>query len=234
MARINKLLIGDYRITHPYETNNSYAFKKNDVPATYLNLNEPKDAMMCDLGGDICVSVRTFYSNEKILKLASCESHNKWAIKLNPRSSEPLITIFNKNTPILTLMDSGAEISAISGHLVNKLGLTHLIDISKQKECKGPSGENLKTAGTISIKFKIGNEEYREDFLIIETLCSNLKLSYPFMRKHRIRLYCGNIITNSEENVPPVTDNVISNIRTRKEIKYLKLKPSKNYEILEN
>ena len=76
MARINKLLIGDYRITHPYETNNSYAFKKNDVPATYLNLNEPKDAMMCDLGGDICVSVRTFYSNEKILKLASCESHN--------------------------------------------------------------------------------------------------------------------------------------------------------------
>ena len=41
-------------------------------------------------------------------------------------------------------------------------------------------------------------------------------------------------LNNSEEHVPPVTDNVISNIRTRKEIKYLKLKPSKNYEILEN
>ena len=133
-----------------------------------------------------------------------------------------------KHTTILTLMDSGAEISAISGHLVNKLGLTHLIVISKRKECKGPSGENLKTAGTISTKFKIGNEEYREDFLI------NLILSYPFMRKHRIRLYCGNIITNSEEHVPPVTDNVISNIRTRKEIKYIKLKPTKNYEIIEN
>ena len=57
-----------------------------------------------------------------------------------------------------------------------------------------------------------GKEEYREDILIIETLCSNLILSYPFMRKHEIRLYCGNIITNSEEHVTPTTDNVINNI----------------------
>ena len=69
MERINKLLVGNYNITQPYQTNNSYEFKKMDVPCTYYDLNEPKDAIVCDLGGDIEISVRTIYSEEQFLSL---------------------------------------------------------------------------------------------------------------------------------------------------------------------
>jgi hypothetical protein len=208
MEKINKLLVGNYNITQPYQTNNSYEFKKMDVPCTYYDLNEPRDAIVCDLGGDIEISVRTLYSKEKFLNLTNCESHNKWAIKLNPQSTEPLITIFINKTPFLTLMDTGAEVSAASSHLIDKLGLNHLIDKSKKRHCKGPSGEPLKIIGTVPIKFQIGNEEYKEQFLIIDTLCSNLILSYPFMKKHGIRLYCGNTITNHEGYTPPAVEKI--------------------------
>ena len=53
MEKINKLLVGNYNITQPHQTNNSYELKRMDVPCTYYDLNEPRDAIVCDLGGDI-------------------------------------------------------------------------------------------------------------------------------------------------------------------------------------
>ena len=52
------------------------------------------------------------------------------------------------------------------------------------------------------------------------------------MKKHEIRLYCGDIITNSEEQILPTINNVFNDIKN--EIKYFELKPTKNYEILQN
>ena len=230
MDKINRLLVGNYNITQPYQTNNNYEFERTDVPCTYYDLNEPKDTIECDIGGDIQISVRTIYSEEQILSLTNCDSHNKWAINLNPSSTEPLITIFINKIPFLTLMDTGAEVSAASSYLIDKIGLNHLIDTSKKRYCKGPSGEPLKILGTVPIKFKIGNEEYMEQFLIIDTLCSNLILSYPFMNKHGIRLYCGNTITNHEGYTPPAAEKICK----IKEIKFLKLRPARNYEIPQN
>ena len=94
MDRINQLLVGNYNITQPYQTNNNYEFERTDVPCTYYDLNEPKDTIVCDIGGDIEISVRTIYSKEQTLSLTNCDSHNKWAIKLNPQSTKPLLTIF--------------------------------------------------------------------------------------------------------------------------------------------
>ena len=46
-------------------------------------------------------------------------------------------------------MDTGAEVSAASSYLNDKIGLNHLIDTSRKRYCKGPSGEPLNILGTV-------------------------------------------------------------------------------------
>ena len=167
-----------------------------DVPSTYTNLTEPEISNICNLGGNILTPVISAFSSNKVISHTDIKHHNKWAIRLNLRSSEPLITVFFQNKPIITLMDSGAEVSAMSSSLTNKLKQGTTIDKSNIQNCREPSGENLNALGTLITNFKIANQEYLEEFLVIDSLCSNLILSYAFMQRHGIILNCGNIITN--------------------------------------
>ena len=75
--------------------------KCQDIPCTFQNLNEPKCNNICNLGGDIQTPVNTLFNENQDLNSKDCKSHNKWAIKLNSRSSETLITVFIDQTPIV-------------------------------------------------------------------------------------------------------------------------------------
>ena len=92
-----------------------------DVPSTYTNLTEPEISNICNLGGNVLTPVISAFSHDKVISHTDIKHHNKWAIQLNPRSSEPLITVFFQNKPIITLIDLGAKVSAMSLSLANKL-----------------------------------------------------------------------------------------------------------------
>ena len=52
VVKINRLLIGRYRIAQPQETNNSYCMDNRDVPSTYTNLTDHEISNICNLGGN--------------------------------------------------------------------------------------------------------------------------------------------------------------------------------------
>ena len=84
MIKINRLLIGRYRIAQPQETNNSYYMDNRNVPSTYTNLTEPEISNICNLGGNILTPVIRVFSNNKVISHTDIKHHNKWAIRLNP------------------------------------------------------------------------------------------------------------------------------------------------------
>ena len=88
IVKINRLLIGRYRIAQPLETNNSYHMDNRDVPSTYTNLTEPEISNICNLGRNVLTPVISAFSNDKLISHVDTKHHNKWAIRLNPRSSE--------------------------------------------------------------------------------------------------------------------------------------------------
>ena len=80
IVKINKLLIGKYRIAHPQETNNSYHMDNCDVPSTFINLTEPTTLNICKLGRNILTPLTSAFSNKKVISHIDIQHHNKWAI----------------------------------------------------------------------------------------------------------------------------------------------------------
>ena len=76
IIKVNRLLIGRYRIAQPQETNNSYHMDNRDVPSTYTNLTEPEISNICNLGENVLSHVIGAHKNVNNANLRKIEGRD--------------------------------------------------------------------------------------------------------------------------------------------------------------
>ena len=114
-----------------------------------------------------------------------------WQILLNCLLSEPLISIYVDESPVIFLADTGSEVNCVSNTLIEQIGYTDRVQPTKFR-CCGPSGEPLRATGEVYLDFTLGNRVYSAKYIVLELHAKTTGiLGYNFMKSNDIIIYCG-------------------------------------------
>ena len=134
--------------------------------------------------------------------------------------------------PVVSLVDSGADVSCISLNLAQKVAnYDHRLRLSKNGEINGVGGIPIKVIGEIKLSLDIGGVAMSQNFLVIEQLSYPLILGVDFLTNYDCQidfstktlyvqdklisipltneLYTVPVETLCEINIPPRSDSVI-------------------------
>jgi len=150
-----------------------------------------------------------------------------WHIALNHSLSEPLVSVYVNDQPVIVLIDTGSEVNCISYRLIELLELQNEIK-KTQVKCAGPNGEMLKTHGEMYMDFQLGSRTYNAKFIIVQLAERTAGIiGYNFMKQNNISIYCGRALTNDDNYLPDEEENIT-------DYEYFKVKPNRDYEINQN
>ena len=134
--------------------------------------------------------------------------------------------------PVVSLIDSGADVSCISLKLAqNVANYDHMLRLSKNGEINGVGGTPIKVIGEMKLNLNIGGVEMKQNFLVIEQLSFPLILGVDFLTNYDCQIDFSTktlfvqdkliaipltkaictvpVETLCEINIPPRSDSVI-------------------------
>jgi hypothetical protein len=109
------------------------------------------------------------------------------ADSVSPRSESPLVPINSIENPLnvaIALMDSGSDTNLIRSDIAIKWKLQ--ISTDSTPHLTAADGRSIATVGSTNVRFKIGNKEYVEDFLVVENLHAEAIIGFPFLTKSKL------------------------------------------------
>ena len=92
-----------------------------------------------------------------------------------------------QNLPVKCLVDSGASISCISQHQLQRLKPTTAIDRSSITSAIGVCGEVHPVLGETLLEVTLGHHTVKQKFRVFETLHAKAILGLDFLRENKIR-----------------------------------------------
>ena len=100
-----------------------------------------------------------------------------------------LVELYVYQTPIQTLVDTGAKLSCISENLMMCDERLKSLKIRKsERRAYSVSGEPVVTLGIVQLEFKIGNLIFTHDFTILRGLIHPMLIGMDFLLKHRANI----------------------------------------------
>ena len=185
----NNYVPGCHRIISRGETfqNINISIKEDDD-----DISDEENIVVCNIGENKTAKIK---ENSK-------GNSSLWHITLNSSLSEPLVSIYVKDQPIIVLIDTGSEVNCISYRLIELLDLQNDIKATRVR-CAGPNGEILKTHGEIHIDFQLGSRTYNAKFIVVQLAKRTAGIiGYNFMKHNTISIYCGRALTNDDKYIP--------------------------------
>ena len=110
---------------------------------------------------------------------------------------------------VYCLVDSGAEISAISKHLLDQVAPTAEIEPSSLSNIIGVCGEVHRVLGQVNLQFECEDTQFEQRFQVFEHLHVAILVGLDFMRTYKVTISFGEV----EIMVPSSQSNSVSTIK---------------------
>lgn len=136
-----------------------------------------------------------------------CENCNKFLIhhNINEERMSPLAQIQLKKRKVWSLIDTGADKSVVSTKFLESLDKKDILKFEKSSHrCCGVTGHELRMAGSVVLKFKIGNTHIKHKFYVIGNIVKPVILGSDLLmgRKDlKVKIDCANRIMSIGNSV---------------------------------
>ena len=145
-------------------------------------------------------------------------------MKITNQQSPQIITNFNKcsllpliqaqvgNYTICAIIDSGASRSLVSTSMASKLwGSNYSSNMTPfQVPLRDVNNQTLKTLGTINAEISINGFSFTQDFIVYDSICSELLLGFNFIKSNGIAIYPNlGLIFESQLKIYSVQEQLI-------------------------
>ena len=108
------------------------------------------------------------------------------------KGSSPTITVSLGGRNIQALLDSGADVSLITDHLLQKIPRHAIINVDKRRikfpHLKGVTGKKLKILSKVKISFFISTKNIIGEFFVLQNLKYPMLLGNDQLRANKLML----------------------------------------------
>ena len=112
-------------------------------------------------------------------------------VVFEPKLNKNLMTVMFGSRHIPCLLDTGADISAISKYCLNQVAPNAKIRYSNLTNITGVCGEIHKVLGTVTLDFKCEQFEFRHNFHVFEHLHARMLVGIDFMKANNVQVRFG-------------------------------------------
>ena len=134
-----------------------------------------------------------WYCSAKICKTTACTSSEKPSMAFTPKLNKNLMQIKLGNQTVNCLLDTGAEISAISHHLLKQVAPEAQIRQSNLINIVGVCGERHSVLGLVDLNFECEGLSFRQSFHVFEHLHVKMIVGLDFLQKNNVTVRFGEV-----------------------------------------
>ena len=134
-----------------------------------------------------------WYCSAKICKTTACTSAEKPSMAFTPKLNKNLMQIKLGNQTVNCFLDTGAEISAISHHLLKQVAPEAKIRQSNLINIVGVCGERHSVLGLVDLNFECEGLTFRQSFHVIEHLHVKMIVGLDFLQKNNVTVRFGEV-----------------------------------------
>ena len=138
-------------------------------------------------------SKKTRLGREETEKVSSAATGTKRVLTVGPSMGRPSVTVNIGKVRTRALLDSGSEVTLISGSFFRQIKNDPSVSVVRQNplELFAANGSSLQNQGEVEIVFKITTKSFKRKFVVVPELGHSIIIGWDTMREENFILDAG-------------------------------------------